>query len=398
MQTITFHFSQDITQICNDTDLINKLKDERKLNSSVEYALQCPSGINYTADTLLGTGSFNEVWSLKNNTDRVLRITKLGMKTDDLEDEITGLFLQSYMSKTTDKGGIGCPYICQVYEFGYVDKGKKSERVYAILERLSVSELSKKIRELKAQKPTPYLNLGNIFYQILQGLECMHSHEYVHLDMKTKNVGLDANYNAKIFDFGFARYIPKTKQYISLGLDQWVGTSLYVDPFFYYYGNFSLKSDVYSVGVMMIKTYFYFTEKDEVLDRPKFYANKKSWDEFYRFWFDNEVDYYEQTKYNQISHLINLVQWMTYPDIDTRCSSQQAIEHEWFTEIIQPPVLVSQSPRQVKPKLVVKLTPSQETLHPRGGKKSRKIYLKKRKTIKKRRQSSFVKSRRSSRR
>jgi serine/threonine protein kinase len=384
----------------------------------------------------LGTGSFNDVWSLKNNTNQVLRITKVGIEPDKLQGEITGLFLQSYMSKPESEGGIGCDYICQVYEFGYVNKGTKSESVYAILESLPVSELFEKIYALQQQDPKPFLNLLKTFHQILQGLNCMHSHRYAHLDMKTENVGLDANGNAKIFDFGFARYIPYTSSGV-INLGGVFGTPINMDPHIFFRSLASLKSDVYSVGIMMIETYFDLKEGTYVISSPKYHSSDRKWDDFRREFYDSNEDYNDQTKYKQNSYLIDLVKWMTYPHPHERCNSKDAMNHKWFTEIINTPAVVPQQPPPVPPRYLIQsqshqqpppvppryLIQSQSQQQPlpwhdssavhnprfqfsnnkgnsenNGGKKPRKIYLKKRKTVKKRRHLSFVKSRRSYRR
>ena len=392
MSSITLDHSQ-LTQSCKDKTLISELKVAGKLNPdpNISYILQCQSGVNYNLNALLGTGSFNDVWSLKNNTNQVLRITKVGIEPDKLQNEITGLFLQSYMSKPVKNGGIGCDHICQVYEFGYVDKGTKSERVYAILESLPTTELYEKIYKLKNQNPKPYLNLSKTFHQILQGLNCIHSHGYAHLDMKTENVGLNADGNAKIFDFGYARFIPYTKEGYIKEKD-WYGTPVNIDPFFYYYNNASLKSDVYSVGIMMIETYFDMAFGDGAMEitSPRFHSSERRWDIFKRICFDSVADRQNHISYDQHSSLIDLVKWMTYPHPNDRCNSNYAMKHSWFVD----PVSRYQRFRNFLTKNYNNFIRSKQTAN--GGKKSRKIY--RRKTEKKRRQSSFVKSRRSSRR
>jgi len=453
------NFTQ-LTQSCKDPDLIDKLKKEGKLDPATDYNLQCQSGVNYEVDELLGSGTYNKVWSLKDDKDKVLRITNPQVEPFILEGEITGLFLQSYMAKPKTEGGIGCPYICRVYEFGYVDKGAPNQRVYAILESLPTSELFEKIHELQDQRQ--FLNLRKTFHQILQGLNCMHTHRYAHLDMKTENVGLDASGNAKIFDFGFARYIPYTSSGV-INLGDAVGTPINIDPYIVYHRHASLKSDVYSVGIMMIETYFhssnFFEEKnDYVITSPRYHSSDGEWDIFKRKFYDSNEDYNEQTEFKQNSYLINLVKWMTYPHPHKRCNSKYAMNHKWFTTIINTPAVVPQQhtpvpshyfiqsqshqqpppvpshyliqpqshqqPPPVLPRYLIKSqpqaqppplhdssavhnprlqrfqlsnTPKTNTQHG-SGKKPRKIYLKKRKTVKKRRQSSFVKSRRSSRR
>jgi serine/threonine protein kinase len=128
----------------------------------------------------------------------------------------------------------------------------------------------------------------------------------------------------------------------------------------------SKKSDVYSVGVMMVETYYYTSENDKGIKEPvKRYGNR--WTPFYRLYYDSNENF-ESIKPNNNSNdhspLKTLLKHMIDRDPDKRFTVEQVLDDMWFTYT--------------------------------GGKRSRK--LKKRKSVKKRRQSSFVKSRRSSRR
>lgn len=412
MSRIKLNRSQ-LTQSCEDDYLISKLKSEGKLNPSITYALKCPSDASCTTDKLLGTGTFNEVWSLENNNDQVLRITKLGMKTDYLEDEITGLFLQSYMSKSLNDGGIGCSNICKVYEFGYVDKGTTNERVYAILERVTtdlyeylkrdsnnelINARDRDITLFGEKREEKFIDVKNIFKQVLEGLQCMHANNYVHLDIKPANIGIkaiDDEKKVKIFDFGMAMYIdPKNSlpKYNWFGYDPinatyQRGTPFYMDPFLSdktYGKNFfpSKKSDVYSVGIMMLETYFSTTIDDDTglltfpVKHSKFnkLIGKYEWDEFYRRYYDDNEDAksIKPDGYNnEHSPLKTLLKKMIDRNPDMRYTVDQVISHKWFTYDVK---------------------------EQKGGKLSRKFKKNRsRKTIKKRRQSSFVKSRRASR-
>jgi serine/threonine protein kinase len=225
--------------------------------------------------------------------------------------EIAGLFIQSYLSKPTNEGGLGCPYICKVYEFGYyeiiTESGSKEKLVYAVIEKVYPFEKGPYIpaekdyvtndprKTLHEQgKGVEYSNLNNIFKQILEGLKCINQNNYVHLDIKESNLGIKLNKDdtneARIFDFGFAKYIPLDKQTIEVYGE--TGTLGYIDPemhydfyansnYYFYHpssnkhdprNNFNIKSDIYSLGVVMIKQYFNYLTNN---NRGEGYRHKK---------------------------------------------------------------------------------------------------------------------------
>ncbi|CAN6356938.1 unnamed protein product [Urochloa humidicola] len=72
----------------------------------------------------------------------------------------------------------------------------------------------------------------------------------LHRDIKPSNVMLDASFNAKLGDFGLARLVDHGRGSHTTEL---AGTTGYMDPECTVTGSFSVESDIYSFGVLLIE-------------------------------------------------------------------------------------------------------------------------------------------------
>uniref|UniRef100_A0A0R0ELD5 Uncharacterized protein n=1 Tax=Glycine max TaxID=3847 RepID=A0A0R0ELD5_SOYBN len=94
----------------------------------------------------------------------------------------------------------------------------------------------------------------NIIRGIARGLLYLHEDsrlQVVHRDLKTSNILLDEELNPKISDFGMARLFEINQTQASTNTI--VGTFGYMAPEYIKYGQFSVKSDVFSFGVMILE-------------------------------------------------------------------------------------------------------------------------------------------------
>ncbi|KAL7614990.1 probable serine/threonine-protein kinase PBL28 [Lactuca sativa] len=90
-----------------------------------------------------------------------------------------------------------------------------------------------------------------------RGLNYLHSgvgegHRVLHRDIKSSNVLLDQNWEAKISDFGLSKIGPMNQD-ITFLVTKLAGTFGYVDPLYVATGVLTKESDVYSFGVVLFE-------------------------------------------------------------------------------------------------------------------------------------------------
>ncbi|BFG39672.1 hypothetical protein CerSpe_259460 [Prunus speciosa] len=135
-----------------------------------------------------------------------------------------------------------CPYIVVCYQSFY-DNGTIS----IILEYMdggSLADLLKKVKTI----PEPYL--ASICKQVLRGLLYLHHEKHIiHRDFKPSNLLINHQGEIKITDFGVSAIKASTSEQANT----FVGTYNYMSPERIVGGNYSYKSDIWSLGLVLLE-------------------------------------------------------------------------------------------------------------------------------------------------
>ncbi|OAY64055.1 U-box domain-containing protein 52 [Ananas comosus] len=134
-----------------------------------------------------------------------------------------------------------CPeYGCLVYE--YMENGSLEDRLF----------------RRGGTAAMPWGVRFKIAAEVATGLLFLHQTKpepLVHRDLKPANILLDRNYVAKISDVGLARLVPASvaDEVTQYRMTSTAGTFCYIDPEYQQTGMLGTKSDVYSLGILLLQ-------------------------------------------------------------------------------------------------------------------------------------------------
>ncbi|KAM0990852.1 hypothetical protein ACFX13_009438 [Malus domestica] len=193
----------------------------------------------FSKDRLLGSGGFGEVYKgeLEDRTLIAVKSAKVGniKSTEHVLNEV------GILSQVNHKNLVRLLGYCveaeqplMIYE--YISNGTLSDHLYG-----------------KFSTFLDWKTRLRIAVQTAEALTYLHSAAHTpiyHRDVKSTNILLDSDFNAKVSDFGLSRLASPGLSHVSTCAQ---GTLGYLDP--EYYRNYQLtdKSDVYSYGVVLLE-------------------------------------------------------------------------------------------------------------------------------------------------
>ncbi|KAG2717719.1 hypothetical protein I3760_03G189500 [Carya illinoinensis] len=197
---------------------------------------------NFNLANKLGEGGFGSVYKGVLSDGTVIAVKQLSSKSKQGNRE--------FVNEIGMISALQHPNLVKLY--GCCIEGNQLLLIYEYMENNCLSRAlfgKDTVRRLKLDWPTRQ----KICIGIARGLAYLHEEsrlKIVHRDIKTSNVLLDEDYNAKISDFGLAKLSEDGKTHISTRV---AGTIGYMAPEYAMRGYLTNKADVYSFGVVALE-------------------------------------------------------------------------------------------------------------------------------------------------
>lgn len=205
---------------------------------------------NFKADTVLGEGGFGRVYKgwvdektlnpAKPGSGMVVAIKKLN------PESLQGY--EEWQSEIHFLGRLSHPNLVKL--LGYCWEERELLLVYEFMAKGSLENHLFR----RGSAPLPWELRLKIAIGAARGLAFLHASEkqkVIYRDFKASNILLDANYSAKLSDFGLAKLGPTdSKSHVTTRV---MGTYGYAAPEYVATGHLYVKSDVYGFGVLLLE-------------------------------------------------------------------------------------------------------------------------------------------------
>ncbi|CAK9142009.1 unnamed protein product [Ilex paraguariensis] len=206
---------------------------------AIEYQLLVAATNSFQESNVLGEGGFGRVYKARFNDNFLAAVKRLRGQGQDTEREFENEV--DWLSKILHQNIVSL--------LGYCIHGESRFLIYEMMHNGSL--------ESQLHGPSHGLALTwhlrmKIALDVARGLEYLHercSPPVIHRDIKSSNILLDSNFNAKLSDFGLA-ITGGTHNKSNIKLS---GTLGYVAPEYLLDGKLTDKSDVYAFGVVLLE-------------------------------------------------------------------------------------------------------------------------------------------------
>ncbi|KAF2291650.1 hypothetical protein GH714_027824 [Hevea brasiliensis] len=206
---------------------------------------------NFSSENKIGAGSFGIVYKgkLANGFEVAIKRGETGTKTKKFQEKESAFDSElALLSRLHHKHLVELVGFCE----------EKDERLL-VYEYMSNGSLHSHLHNNNnVEKSSSILNSWKMRIKIAldaaTGINYLHNYAVppiIHRDIKSSNILLDANWSARVSDFGLSLMGPESDQ--EFMSTKAVGTVGYIDPEYYVLNVLTAKSDVYGLGVVLLE-------------------------------------------------------------------------------------------------------------------------------------------------
>ena len=192
-------------------------------------------GARYRLDVVAGRGGMATVWRAYD--ERLQRPVAIKVISDALATNPAAVARFAREART--HAGIQHPNLVQVYDYSVT-----ADQPYLVMEYVNGSTLSQRLD----RGGFPAAAIRMLAVELLSALACVHDHGVLHRDIKSGNVLIDNDGQARLTDFGLAR-LEDSPQITRA--NEVVGTLRYLAPELIEGRQASRQSDLYALGVLL---------------------------------------------------------------------------------------------------------------------------------------------------
>ncbi|CAN4094393.1 unnamed protein product [Withania somnifera] len=209
---------------------------------------------NFSVENKIGAGSFGVVYKGKLSDGREVAIKRgeTGARTKKFQEKESAFDSElAFLSRLHHKHLVRLVGYCE----------ERDERLL-VYEYMKNGALFDHLHKNNVEKSSSIVNSWKMRIKIAldaaRGIEYLHNYAVppiIHRDIKSSNILIDANWTARVSDFGLSLMGPESNRGYSSDSRplKAVGTVGYIDPEYYGLNVLTSKSDVYGLGVVLLE-------------------------------------------------------------------------------------------------------------------------------------------------
>ena len=192
----------------------------------------------YRIVALLGRGGMGDVYRAEDIT--LGNVVALKFLPASVQNDVAAL--AAFHAEVRNARQVSHPNVCRVYDIGEV-----SGQHFLTMEYIDGEDLASLLRRIGHLPADKALETA---HQICAGLAAAHDCGLLHRDLKPANIMLDGRGRARITDFGLALSLDD-----ATGRSEIAGTPAYMAPEQIEKGEATVRSDIYSLGVVFYQLF-----------------------------------------------------------------------------------------------------------------------------------------------